>query len=223
MRRAYLILAAGLALVAGGVYYAHTREVTVVVAARALSPGERIGAGDVRVTEVSPALVPRGAIGGVQDAVGRWVDTALPAGAIVVTSLIRSKPAAVLPSGVQLRAGYRVLSVPVTPASALGGAIHAGDLVDVFAVPSSAHLDTGASAPAGADQVGYALQVLGLRTDTGLPYDDQPAPGRAAVLSATTQRLGSVLLLVPQEEALKIAALEPDSQFVLALAPAPGR
>lgn len=120
------------ALVAGVANYAVLRGedtgVPVVVAAGDLRVGQTVGADDLRLTVVPEGTGLAGLLDpGRRDAlIGGVVTAATPAGAPLRTGDIRS-PAA--PMG-----GKRRMSVPVPVERAAGGAVRAGDRVDVLRV-----------------------------------------------------------------------------------------
>lgn len=171
------------ALLAGLLNYdllrSRDRSVPVAIAAEALTPGQTVSASSFATTavrvdpEVLATLLAPGAVGQVEG----WVSAAPVAqGDLVRVSDLRAPAAA---------AGERAMSLPVDPAHAAGGALAAGDRIDVIAVgPSSASyvlvdtpvLATGGGAPS-------ALAASGSFTIT-LSVDDAEALRLAAAIQS---------------------------------------
>ncbi len=171
------------ALLAGLLNYdllrSRDRTVPVAVAAQPLSPGQPVSASSFTTTAVrvdpqvlATLLAP--------DAVGRvegWVTAAPVAeGDLVRVSDLRAPAAA---------AGERAMSLPVDPAHAAGGALAAGDRVDVISVGAGTAtyvlVDVGVLAVGGGEP--SALAVAGSFTVT-LSVDDDEALRLAAAMEA---------------------------------------
>ncbi|MHB8572409.1 MAG: Flp pilus assembly protein CpaB [Candidatus Dormibacteria bacterium] len=220
IRGIYLAVVVALSLGAGALYLGATREVSVVVAAHDLPPGAQVAESDLAMRHVNPDGIPAGTLRSVDDAVGRWLNLPVLGGqALVARELDAGRAAHVIPSWVKIPNGYRVVSIPITPSAAVGGALHPGDRVEVVAVPNA--LKSAGSLPT-ADQpqvVGESVLVLGMRNDAGGQYDPPAATSSAAhaVLSPTTSRLASVLLAVPPEEVPRYAEYSLSATFWVAL------
>ncbi|MBD8079012.1 SAF domain-containing protein [Cellulosimicrobium arenosum] len=91
-RGRFVVAAACCALAAGAVVQAARPAppptVTAVVTAHEVSGGTRLAAGDLRVVETSPDLVPADAPTGVDAAVGRTTSVRLAAGTVLQDSLV---------------------------------------------------------------------------------------------------------------------------------------
>lgn len=100
----------------------------VLVAARPLGPGDRIGTRDLRVVHVPPDARPEDALDTGAARPTTWSGGALARGTI----LTASNSGAVGAAG--LAPGERQVSVPVAASQAL--VVRAGDVVDVWSTPS---------------------------------------------------------------------------------------
>lgn len=103
----------------------------IVVAARALAPGERVAGTDVRLT-VWPGDVPPGAFSDLDAVAGAKVTEALAAGDALVaaklTATNRAQAARSVPSG------FRAVSVSVSDSAGVVSMLRAGQKVDVQVV-----------------------------------------------------------------------------------------
>ncbi len=219
-----------LALVAGSLYYAHTRQVPAVVAAQDLKIGTRISENQLQLRQVHPNAIPAGAVHSTEAAVGRYVTFPILAGQYVPARAIADRPASAIGNGIDIPHGYRVISIPISPAMAVGGALRPGDYVDVFAVSTTA-AGTSVRAPTGsaavqsagggvsdsgpAEVVGRHVLVLGLRSDQGAPLDEA-LPGNRG-LNFTTAKVGSLLLAIPPQDAARYSAAAAGATFFVAL------
>jgi pilus assembly protein CpaB len=100
----------------------------VLVATRDLSPGARVGAGDVEVRSLPSGLVPSDAVGDADQARGRVVVTAVYEGQAVVRRQLA--PWGLTGAAALLPAGKRGIAVAAGPAAAK---LTKGDTVDVLA------------------------------------------------------------------------------------------
>jgi Flp pilus assembly protein CpaB len=215
MRRiVYLSMFIVLSGVAGLLYYAHTEQSTAVVASRDLPVGTRIQEADLTTRRINPASVGPQVVTTASTAIGQVVAVPILEGQLLdARQIAPSKNAALLASGLQVPAGYRIIGLPVTATTAVGGALKPGDLVDVIAIPNpvkTASLpDVSAATPV---RIGENVLVLGLRTEEGNPVDQadhglNPGNGKPA----------SVLLAIAQNEETTYSAAIADSTFVLTL------
>lgn len=213
-RLVYLVACIVLAGVAGFLYYGQTQQTAVLVADRDLAVGTRIEDGDVAVRRVPVSAVPEGALSSPDQAAGQFVAFPAMAGQyLTARHLSRTRAGAAATSGLPVPPGDRVLSLPVSPAAAVGGALAPGDLVDVIAVP-----DTGKGPPlagldpAGNTVLGQRVLVLGLRTDQGAALE----PDSRSALTGSS-RVASVLLAIPESDEQRYAAAMGVDTFVLTL------
>lgn len=205
-RRAMLALALGFAAVAGLAYHIDQRRVPVLVAARAIASEALVAPDDVAVVEVPLAAVPAHALADVAEAVGRVVRTAIAPGQFVLASAFDGEPG--FRSGIRPPPGWRAVALPVSPATALGGAVVPGMRVDVVAVSVSA--DGG-----DVERLATRLVVLDVRSEVGGPFAE-PGSERGAFANV---RLGSVIVAVPPDAELRFAERIVTSTFVLFRSP----
>jgi Flp pilus assembly protein CpaB len=215
MRRiVYLSMFIVLSGVAGLLYYTHTEQSTAVAATRDLPVGTRIQEADLTTRRINPASVGPQVVTTVSMAIGQVVAFPILEGQLLdARQIAPSKNAALLGSGLQVPAGYRIIGLPVTATTAVGGVLKPGDLVDVIAIPNpvkTASLpDVSGATPV---RIGENVLVLGLRTEEGNPVDQadhglNPGNGKPA----------SVLLAIAQNEETTYSAAIADSTFVLTL------
>jgi len=215
MRRiVYLSAFVALSGIAGMLYYSHTQQSTAVVATRDLPVGTRIQDADLAVRRINPASVGPQVLTTVGAAVGQVVAFPVLAGQMLdARQVAPSKNAALLGSGLQVPQGYRIIGLPVSPTTAVGGVLKPGDLVDVIAIPNpakaAAALDETPTIPI---RIGSDVLVLGLRTDQGGQVDLSDHG-----LNATNAKPASVLLAIPQNEETAYSAAIAGSTFVLTL------
>ena len=215
MRRImYLSVFIVLSAIAGVLYYSHTQQSTALVATRDLPVGTRIQDGDLTTRRVNPASVGPQILKTTAEAIGQVVAFPILAGQMLdARQVAPSKNAALLGSGLQVPAGYRIIGLPVTPTTAVGGVLKPGDLVDVIAIPNPAKATILADdSPAIPVRIGSDVLVLGLRTDQGSQVDQtdhglNPANGKPAC----------VLLAIQQNEETTYSAAIAGSTFVLTL------
>lgn len=215
MRRiVYLSVFMVLSGIAGLLYYSHTQQSTAVVATRDLAVGTRIQDADLAIRRVNPASVSSQVLTTVDAAVGQVVAFPILAGQLLdARQIAPSKNAALLGSGLQVPQGYRIIGLPVTPTTAVGGVLKPGDLVDVIAIPNPAKAAALVDEPPITPiRIGNDVLVIGLRTDQGTQVD-QTDHG----LNAGDGKPASVLLAIPQNDETTYSAAIAGSTFVLTL------
>lgn len=205
------MLAAALACaaLAGLAYYVDARRVPVVVAARTVASESVLVAGDLTTVELPPSAVPADALAETANAVGRTVRAPLAPGQFVLGAVFEGAPA--FRSGIRPPAGWHAVALPVTPATALGGAVAPGMRVDVIAVPVSGR----APANRPVERLASGVLVLDVRSETGGPLVE-PGTERGAFAMA---RVGSIVVAVPSHEELRVAERIATSTFVIFRAP----
>lgn len=214
MRRTiYLSIFAVLSAAAGLFYYDHTRQATAVVATRDLAVGTTIQDADVSTRQVNPTSVGNQVLQSSDQAVGQVVASPILAGDFVnAREVAPTKNARLVAGGVQLPPGYRIIGVPVTPASAVGGTLKPGDSVDVLAVANATKAPSIDGSPQSPVLLGKDVIVIGLRTDQGTPIDSSDHG-----VVAGTSRPSTVLLAIPQIDEATYSTAIADSTFVLTL------
>ncbi|HET9849098.1 MAG TPA: Flp pilus assembly protein CpaB [Candidatus Dormibacteraeota bacterium] len=213
-RSVYLSVCVVLSAVAGIFYYAQTRQSTAVVATRDLSVGVRIQDTDLAVRSVNPLSLGGQVLRTPDQAIGQVVAHPILEGQFIdARQIAPSKNAALLTAGLEVPPGYRIIGVPIAPATAVGGVLKPGDFVDVMAIPnpskSAAIIDEPAPAPI---TIGKNVLVLGLRTDQGAQVD-QSDHG----LSVGNSKPESVLLAIPASDETTYSLAIASSTFVLAM------
>lgn len=213
-RNIYVLACVVLSAIAGFFYYTQTRQSTAVVATRDLSVGVRIQDSDLAVRSVNPISLDGQILRTPDQAIGQVVASPILQGQFVdARQVAPSKNAALLTAGLQVPAGYRIIGVPIAPATAVGGVLKAGDLVDVMAIPNPSKaagvIQETAPAPT---TIGKNVLVLGLRTDQGTLVD-QSDHG----LSVGNSKPESVLLAIPEQDETTYSVAIASSTFVLAL------
>src|SRR6266702_3938641 len=215
MRRSvYLVIFVLLSGIAGLCYYSQRRQATVVIAVRDLTVGTRLQDSDVSVKQVNPASVNHGVLKTLDQAVGQVVAVPILEGQFVDTRQVApARNAAMLGSGLEMPAGYRIIGLPVAPAAAVGGVLKPGDRVDVMAIPNPSKVsplaDESAPVPV---MIGKNVLVIALRTDQGTQVD-QVDHG----LNVGNSKPGSVLLAIATTEESAYSSAIASSSFVLAL------
>ena len=208
-RRAVFLLA--LALACGGLAASEVggrvaevesrtgRPVPVVVAARDVRPGARLGAGDLAVRDVPARFAPVDAVRTAPEAVGARVDGGLRRGAYVTPAALGAGGRSA--RGTVLRKGERAVQVAVAGGDPLSQAGGPGARVDV--VVSTEPRD-------GAGRTFLALEdveLLALGGSDGaapLGRDEGPGEGTGAAAAAST----TATLRVTQRQAVYLAAAQ---------------
>ncbi len=215
LRTIYLTGFVILSAIAGFFYYSQTRLVPAVVATTDLKIGAQVEDADVSIRRVSAAALPAGTLTRTEQAVGRMVSFPVLRGQFLdVRQLAATRNAELLQSGLSVPAGFRIISLPIQPAAAVGGALKAGDVVDVIAVPNTTKAP-GTDEPRAPRVIGKRVLVLGLRSEQGTELDPR-AGGRA--LSFATTKAASILLAVPESDETNYSAALVSSTFFFALA-----
>jgi Flp pilus assembly protein CpaB len=214
VRAVYLGFFLVLALAAGGIYYATTRETTVVVAKGDLHAGTAITESSVMVKRVHPGDVPPGSAARVSDVVGRYVSWPILDGQFIPARALSRDRASLIAGGLSVPPGYRALSLAVTATDAAGGVLRPGDLVDVLAVAKS---QAAGASPAPATTLGKRVLVLGMRTDQGQALDASGGSGSVRGLNFSSNRIASVVLAVAPEDEERYAAAAAVSSFTVVL------
>lgn len=213
-RRIYLSVCLILSAVAGIVYYAQTHQSTALVATHDLNVGVRIQEADVALRTVNPLSLGGQVLKNPDQAIGQVVAYPILDGQFIdARQVAPSKNAALLTAGLQVPAGYRIIGLPIVPATAVGGALKAGDLVDVMAIPNPskgpAIVDEAAPIPIA---IGKNVLVVGLRTDQGAQVDASQNG-----LASGNSKPESVLLAIPESDEGRYSVAIAGSTFVLAL------
>lgn len=216
LRTVYLTAFVILSGVAGLFYYSHTLLVPAVVATTDLKVGSQIQDSDVTIRRVNPGSVPTGTYTEVGQAIGRFVSFPILRDQYIdARALASARNANLLESGLDVPKGYRIVSLPIVPSSAVGGSLKPGDLVDVIAIPGAnrvpGSLDQSAPAPM---VIGTRVMVLGLRTDQGTSLETG-SPGRG--VGFVGNKPASVLLAIPEADETRYSAALATSTFFLAL------
>lgn len=171
-RRAQIILVVGVLLAigtaAGTFFYASSAQQAsappppptkgVVVAARELPARTQLAATDVKIVQVNVDAAPAAALTDPKEAIGRVLATPVTVNEPLLPSkfLPEGRAFTVFPPGESVQPGspaYRVMTINVPDASAVGGILEKGDVVDimyVFQFDPAAKLVTPTPAPAGA-------------------------------------------------------------------------
>lgn len=102
-------------------------QVEVVVAKRTVHPGETIGAADVEKKLWLADLLPDDPVKEEQDAIGKQVGSAVIAGEVVCAQRFEQERTAV-----EVPRGLVAVSLPTEEVKAVGGAIAAGNVIDVY-------------------------------------------------------------------------------------------
>jgi Flp pilus assembly protein CpaB len=213
-RAVYLGVFLVLSIAAGAIFYAATRDVVVVVARGDLQVGATISGESVTTRRVHPDAVPPGSARQLSDIDGRYVAWPVLDGQYIPLKATSDNRAGLISGGLQVPAGYRALSVPVSAADAAGGVLRAGDHVDVLAVVKN--LAPGASPPP-ATMLGRQVLVLGLRTDQGQALDSGTGAGSVRGLNFSGSRVASVVLAVAESDEASYASAAATSTFTVTL------
>lgn len=234
LRRIFVIGSFILALLAGALYYGHTREITVVVASQDLKVGSRVSDSQLQTRRVHPNSIPAGAARTAELVAGRLVTVPVLAGQYVPLRALSERPGTGIGVGIDVPRGFKVISIPVAPAFAVGGALRPGDYVDVLAMstplpagvqrppaPVQPPALTGAAiggagqGPSPAELVGRHVLVVGLRSEQGAAVEEPASGGRG--LNFASAKVGSLLLAIPPQDTTRYLAAAAASTFFIAL------
>jgi len=213
-RTIYLSIFVVLSAAAGLLYYNHTRQATVLIANRDLAVGTSIQDADVALRAVNPGSLAGHMLSSPEQAIGQVVALPILAGDFIdARQIAPMKNAQLLTAGLQLPPGYRIIGLPVTPSAAVGGALKAGDTVDVLAMDNPSKVAALADEPAPAPtMLGKNVLVIGLRTDQGASTESADHG-----LNSGSNRPSTVLLAIPQIDEATYSAAIAHSSFVLTL------
>jgi|GEM_PF-1749259 len=207
---AFVVLSA----IAGFFYYANTEQASAVVATHDLKVGTQIADSDVATRRVNPSSIESGVFRGPEQAVGQYVVFPVLKGQFLdPRQLTTSKNAGLLAPGLRVPVGSRIIGLPVTPATAVGGALKPGDLVDVIAIPTQQKTGIGVEDTLASNQaIGHDVLVVGLRTEQGTAFDRSDPS-----INATGAKPSSVLLAIPESDEDRYSEAMATSTFLLAL------
>lgn len=141
----------------------------VLVAARDIAPRTTIGAGDVKVAQLTVESVPAGALRDPSEAVGRIATIAIARNEAVLpskfvppegTSALSVFPVGEQPSG--SAPDWRAMSLSVPEQNAVGGALLAGDVVDLI-VSFSFSTERLAPGAVGGEVADFAARIVAER------------------------------------------------------------
>lgn len=107
-------------------------QIDVCVAKRDIAAGNMIGEGDVETKTWIATMLPANAVMSKVEAVGKRVGSTILAGEVISTSRFGFESA-----DIEIPEGFVAISVPSREVQAVGGAIAAGMVTDVYAVGGS--------------------------------------------------------------------------------------
>ena len=216
-RPAYIVIFVVASLVATGVFWFAQPRAEAVRARTDIAVLTPITADMVELVQVPPAARPADAATSLDAVVGQYAAAPILAGQYLDTRSLEATPGQrTFGFGAALPPGHVAFALPVEPGQALGGALSAGALVDIVAVPNTLRQ---ATAP-GEDQpeavvLGEGLVILALRTGEGQALTDADAD--AARTTALPPKLASVVVAVPADELPDYATAVLTSTIYLAL------
>jgi len=204
-----------LSAIAGFFYYSNTEQASALVATHDLKVGTQIADSDVAIRRVNPSSVGSDILRSADQAVGQYVAFPVLKGQFLdPRQLTGSRNSELLGSGLRVPVGSRIIGLPVTPATAVGGALKPGDLVDVIAIPTQQKSGIGVEDPASSanQAIGHDVLVVGLRTEQGTAFDRSDPS-----INATGAKPSSVLLAIPESDEGRYSGAMATSTFLLAL------
>ncbi len=213
LRGIYVAVFVALSSAAGLFYYAQTRQATAIMAAQDLSVGHQIQDVDLVAREVNPASLPTGVVQATQDLVGQFVAVPVLKGQFVqMRQVVPSRSGRLLTGGLDVPAGSRIISLPVSPPTAVGGVLRPGDLVDVIAIPSTVKTAGADEVTMGPEVIGRHVLVLGLRTEQGTEVATSDES-----LNVSANKAASMLLAIPAQDEARYSLAVASSTFFFAL------
>jgi pilus assembly protein CpaB len=200
--------------IAGFFYYTNTRQVPALVAVQDLNVGAQILDADVTIRQVNPGSVGNEVLRAPDQVIGSFVASPVLKGQFIdARQVTQARNADLIKVGLSVPAGFRIVGIPITPATAVGGALQPGDHVDVIAIPNQLKTGVavdGTSSPT--DTVGRDVLVVGMRTDQGTAFDrNDPA------VNALGSKPSSILLAIPEADEGRYSSAIASSTFLLAL------
>ncbi len=215
LRTLYLTAFVVLSAIAGFFYYSQTRLVPAVVATTTLKVGAQVEDADVTIRRVNPSAVPAGTLTRTDQAVGRVVSFPILQGQFIDPRQVApGRNAELLQSGLHVPKGFRIISLPIVPAAAVGGALKAGDLVDVIAVPNAVRSSGMPEEPGVPSIIGKRILVLGIRNEQGTELDQK---GFGKGITVATNKANSILLAIPAIDETRYSSAIATSTFFFAL------
>ena len=218
-RPAYIAIFVVASLVAAGVFWFAQPRAEAVRARTDIAVLTPITADMVELVQVPPAARPADAATSLDAVVGQYAAAPILAGQYLDTRSLEATPGQrTFGFGAALPPGHVAFALPVEPGQALGGALSAGALVDIVAVPNTLRQ---ATAPA-EDQpeavvLGEGLVILALRTGEGQALTDADAD--SARTTALPPKLASVVVAIPADKLPDYATAVLTSTIYLALSP----
>ncbi len=213
LRAIYVAVFVTLSSAAGLFYYSQIRQASAVVAAHDLDIGHQIQDADLITRQVNPASLPTGIVQVSEDLVGQFVAVPVLKGQFIqMRQVVPSRSGRLLTGGLEVPAGTRIISLPVSSPTAVGGVLRAGDLVDVVAIPDNVKTTGPDAVTMGPEVIGRRVLVLGLRTEQGT---DVAASDESA--NVGTNRAASMLLAIPAQDESKYSLAVSTSTFFFAL------
>lgn len=218
-RPAYIVIFVVASLVATGVFWFAQPRAEAVRARTDIAVLTPITADMVELVQVPPAARPADAATSLDAVVGQYAAAPILAGQYLDTRSLEATPGQrTFGFGAALPPGHVAFALPVEPGQALGGALSAGALVNIVAVPNTLRQ---ATAPA-EDQpeavvLGEGLVILALRTGEGQALTD--ADANSARTTALPPKLASVVVAIPADELPDYATAVLTSTIYLALSP----
>ncbi len=199
-----------LALLSGGYAYNQLlRTVPALVAVQDLPAGTELTPDMVRVIRVPAGGRPPRALFGPGQIAGKYAEVPLFAEQVITERHVTGEPP-VKDALSALSPGHRIVSVPVKPEAALGGALHPGDLVDVVAAWPGQD-----GKPGPVEVLATGIRVVDLRNNAGASTSATPAEQDSRTSAVPT----AVLLQVANQQARTlVSAVESKAAIYLWLA-----
>jgi Flp pilus assembly protein CpaB len=218
-RPAYIVIFAVASLIAAGVFWFAQPRAEAVRARTDIAVLTPITVDMVELVQVAPAARPADAATSLDAVVGQYAAAPILAGQYLDTRSLEATPGQrTFGFGAALPPEHVAFALPVEPGQALGGALSAGALVDVVAVPNALRQATGPSEEhPEAVVLGEGLVVLALRTGEGQALTHADAD--SARTTALPPKLASVVVAVPADELSDYATAVLTSTIYLALSP----